>query len=200
MQSGSGHHGQLHPRVQVIRQVWVTRQGQGQAGTSACGVPLLLRLLGGVGGASTHLTPAKSWRKPFGLVALACQSSAVAPQKNLPPEPFWLSRAGPSCGSKDSTVLARGHAPVLASPRVPRAPGCSSPFKARQQLMATCVLPWHALRALCAAGTGTTGVPARVAVPCPVAVPRTGAAGGWHRMSGCPAGAAWGACHHAGGR
>lgn len=50
--------------------------------------------------------------------------------------------------------------------------GRSSPFKAQQQLIATCALPWHALSALCAvAGTGTRDAPARAAVPPWVAVP-----------------------------
>lgn len=90
MQSGSGHHGQLDPRVRVTRQVQVTRQGQ--AGTSVCGVPLLLGLLAGIRGASTHLIPAKSWRKQqFGLMALAWQSSAAALQKNLLPCSFSVS-------------------------------------------------------------------------------------------------------------
>lgn len=148
--------------------------------------------------------PPPSCKKLEKTAIWACGSSlpilCCGPTEKPSLQLFWLSPAGLSYSSRDGTVLERGRAPPLASCGVLRAPGCSSPFKAGQQLMATCALPWHALRALCAAGTGTTGAPARAAVPCPVAVPHAGAAGGRHRMSGRPAGAAWGACHHAGSR
>lgn len=129
-----------------------------------------------------------------------CQSSAAAIEKKTSLQLFWLNHVVPSSGSRDSTVQAQGRAPALASGWVLRAPGCCSPFKAWQQLMATWALPWHAVRALCAAGTGTASAPARRLSPVRWRSPTLAAAGGWHRMSGCPVGAVWGEGHHAGSR
>lgn len=56
-QSRSGHLIHIHPRTQI------TGQGQGQAGSSACSVPLLLERQAGIRGVSTH-----SCGKPFEAV------------------------------------------------------------------------------------------------------------------------------------
>lgn len=147
------------------------------------------------------------WGAPTSLLQKAGESGGLG---------WWLQPAHPLLRPHGKTSLPaavltqpcgaelRQHRPETGTcPCACQLRGRSSPFKAQQQLIATCALPWHAPGALCAvAGTGTRDAPARAAVPPLGGRPlcRTGAAGGWPRMSGCPGGAAWGACHHAGSR
>lgn len=111
-------------------------------------------------------------------------------QDGLNLEPGGLDEPGVSLGTfwdvarPQPGVVAGGRVPKSRpSPSVLRAQGCSSPFKAGQQLVATC-----ALRPLRHRAPRLGWLSPRCHCWWP---PR--------RMSAGPAGTAWGRCHHAGG-